>query len=569
MNVSQINRSPRLIVIHGKSSPAGRDAGGLRLLTSHEPFASATLDYLAGADSDIRRLNILVVPGQWRGDSEQHDRVVRYTTRIPLSRAIMSELRTSEWLIVSNGRFVSTVSRERLVKILANLDADVIAINVDPALAFYGETVSRTSEGKVAGFRRFYRDSAVPTAAPTDWPMHLLISRPVASAISAAGGLQVKFTDFVQWLQSRGFILGSVKVGGAVLDLEKERDLLGVLKRIANLSGNSGDFTVKAQANNHIKGSTIDSSARLFGRVLCGNQIRIGADAVVSGPVMLGSGVNIGAGAVVRNSVIAPGLTVPEGAVLENRLIENERQLFESRPKVSSEIVHGLKLSQLLSSDTYGHHRFKTWQPFSYARFWKRLFDVIVALAVLILFLPVAPFVALAIKFTSPGPVFFRDRRQGLHGRHFYCLKFRTMISDASRLQEHLRRLNQVEGPQFSIKDDPRTNVVGRFLRETFIDEIPQFINVLLGQMSLIGPRPSPESENTQCPRWRDARLSVKPGITGLWQVCRTRAWGRDFQEWIKYDMMYVRKLSLKMDLWICWRTVTKILMGFVKQLKK
>jgi lipopolysaccharide/colanic/teichoic acid biosynthesis glycosyltransferase len=265
--------------------------------------------------------------------------------------------------------------------------------------------------------------------------------------------------------------------------------------------------------------------------------------------------VSIGEGAVVRNSVIAPGLTIPPGAVLENRLIENELQLFKSKPEINLDIFHGPKQSRLLMSDTYGHHRFKTWSPFSYARFWKRLFDIVTALVVLTLFLPAAPFVAIAIKLTSNGPVLFKDRRQGLHGRNFYCLKFRTMISDASGLQDHLRQLNQVDGPQFSIKDDPRTNSVGRFLRETFIDEIPQFINVLLGQMSVVGPRPSPESENTQCPRWRE--------------VCRTRAWGRDFQEWIKFDMMYVRKLSFGMDLWICWRTARKIFVGFVKQLKK
>ena len=116
------------------------------------------------------------------------------------------------------------------------------------------------------------------------------------------------------------------------------------------------------------------------------------------------------------------------------------------------------------------------------------------------------------------------------------------------------------------MKKDPRITTVGKFLRDTFIDEIPQFINVLLGQMSVVGPRPSPREENVACPTWRDARLSVRPGITGLWQVCRTRRFGYDFQEWIHYDTKYVRELSFRLDLLICWRTATQLITNFVDQ---
>ena len=114
--------------------------------------------------------------------------------------------------------------------------------------------------------------------------------------------------------------------------------------------------------------------------------------------------------------------------------------------------------------------------------------------------------------------------------------------------------------------DDPRISTVGHFLRETYLDEIPQFFNVLCGQMSVVGPRPSPEAENTLCPSWRDARLSVRPGITGLWQVNRTRQPYRDFQEWIYYDTQYVENLSPRLDLWICWRAFTRMLGNFAAQ---
>ena len=192
--------------------------------------------------------------------------------------------------------------------------------------------------------------------------------------------------------------------------------------------------------------------------------------------------------------------------------------------------------------------------------------DVVAAVLVLILFAPVIPFIALAVKINSSGPVFFRDKRQGLHGRAFNCIKFRTMRVGAEDIQDTLRFVSEVDGPQFKMADDPRISTVGRFLRETYLDEIPQFFNVLCGQMSVVGPRPSPESENTLCPSWRDARLSVRPGITGLWQVCRTREPLRDFQEWIHYDTRYVRELSLRMDLWICWRTFVRMLRNFAHQ---
>jgi lipopolysaccharide/colanic/teichoic acid biosynthesis glycosyltransferase len=158
------------------------------------------------------------------------------------------------------------------------------------------------------------------------------------------------------------------------------------------------------------------------------------------------------------------------------------------------------------------------------------------------------------------------DKRQGLNGKEFNCLKFRTMVTGAHKIQEKLRVVSQVDGPQFKMADDPRISTFGWFLRETYIDEIPQFLNVLLGQMSVVGPRPSPESENTLCPFWRDARLSVRPGITGLWQVHRTRQPMRDFQEWIHYDIEYVRNLSLRMDLWICWQTAKKLFENFISQ---
>jgi lipopolysaccharide/colanic/teichoic acid biosynthesis glycosyltransferase len=300
----------------------------------------------------------------------------------------------------------------------------------------------------------------------------------------------------------------------------------------------------------------ISEDARLIGKVLLGKNIHIGSKAVIIGPTFIGNDVRIQDGAVINSSIIAPGVCVPANQLVQGRIIRGTKINWQ-RP-----VRH--KSRGKMSQDS--HCPYRTWPGISYAQCFKRIADFFAAAMVLILFAPVLILVALAIKLTSPGPVFYRDRRQGLHGKEFNCLKFRTMILGADKIQDILRIVSQVDGPQFKIADDPRINTVGWFLRETYIDEIPQFFNVLFGQMSIVGPRPSPKSENTLCPFWRDARLSVRPGITGLWQIYRTRQPMKDFQEWIHYDIEYVRNLSLRMDLSICWKTAMKLLGNFLDQ---
>jgi lipopolysaccharide/colanic/teichoic acid biosynthesis glycosyltransferase len=191
----------------------------------------------------------------------------------------------------------------------------------------------------------------------------------------------------------------------------------------------------------------------------------------------------------------------------------------------------------------------------SISRAAKRLFDIVFALVALAITLPIYPFVMLAIWLEDRAPFFFAHRRETLGGREFGCLKFRSMRRDAGDVKVQLAEDNQADGPQFFMDDDPRITRVGRFIRWTYIDELPQFFNVLLGHMSVVGPRPSPQGENQFCPPWREARLSVRPGITGLWQVKRTRRRGCDFQEWIKYDIEYVESVSWMLDLKIIWQT--------------
>jgi exopolysaccharide biosynthesis polyprenyl glycosylphosphotransferase len=190
----------------------------------------------------------------------------------------------------------------------------------------------------------------------------------------------------------------------------------------------------------------------------------------------------------------------------------------------------------------------------------KRVFDLAVSVPVMVLLLPVWLVVALAIRLDSPGPIFFRQVRSGRRGEPFVFFKFRSMRQDAEAELERLRALNEASGPLFKIKDDPRQTRVGRFLRRTSIDETPQFLNVLRGEMSLVGPRPGLPSEVAQYQEWQRRRLDVQPGMTGLWQV-RGRS-DLTFDEMVMLDIYYGENWSLGSDIRIVLRTVPQVLFG-------
>jgi exopolysaccharide biosynthesis polyprenyl glycosylphosphotransferase len=188
----------------------------------------------------------------------------------------------------------------------------------------------------------------------------------------------------------------------------------------------------------------------------------------------------------------------------------------------------------------------------------KRLFDLATSGLALLLLAPVFAGVALAIRLDSPGPAFFRQRRVGRNGRSFQMVKFRSMYQDAEARLEALKAQNEMSGPVFKMREDPRVTRVGRFLRRTSLDEFPQFWNVLTGEMSIVGPRPPLPSEVKQYKRWQRRRLSVKPGITCIWQIS-----GRnniDFDRWMELDLEYIDTWSLWGDLKIFLRTIPAVL---------
>jgi len=186
----------------------------------------------------------------------------------------------------------------------------------------------------------------------------------------------------------------------------------------------------------------------------------------------------------------------------------------------------------------------------------KPVLEGALAILGLVLLSPLLLLIAILIKLESRGPVLYGHKREGKDGRVFRCWKFRTMFEGADARERELRARSHVDGPQFKIHGDPRITRIGRWLRPTSLDELPQLLNVSVGEMSLVGPRPSPFRENQLCVPWREGRLSVRPGITGLWQVCRHERASGDFHQWIQYDLLYVRHSSFTLDLKILMATI-------------
>ena len=188
---------------------------------------------------------------------------------------------------------------------------------------------------------------------------------------------------------------------------------------------------------------------------------------------------------------------------------------------------------------------------------WKRTLDIVGAASLLIALSPVMLAAALAIKLTSRGPVIFRQKRSGLYGEPFTILKFRTMTDDAEARKAEVAHLNEQDGPTFKIPHDPRVTPLGRFLRRSSIDELPQLLNVLRGEMSLVGPRPLDVREAVRCEHWHRQRLDVVPGITCIWQVTGRP---RDcFDEWARMDIRYVRRRTLLHDLKLLLLTIPAV----------
>ena len=326
-------------------------------------------------------------------------------------------------------------------------------------------------------------------------------------------------------------------------DLRRETGFLSLTERVLQPSlGRSGEPVLARSA-------VVHETALLHGAVVVAEDAVVEARVVVVGPTVVGRGCRIGTGSVLAQSVVAPGTQVPPEAVARQRVVtEAQVAMGVLTDDASGRGEHLAPAPALEVVDPTN--------PFEPFLFLKAPVERVVALLSLALLSPLLAVIAAAVRLTSRGPAFYGDVREGRDAKEFRCWKFRTMYADAAALQRELAEDNEVDGPQFKMRSDPRVTPVGHWLRRLNLDELPQLVNVARGEMSFVGPRPSPFRENQICVPWRDARLSVAPGITGLWQICRDRSVTADFHQWIHYDLLYVRHASPWLDFKILLATV-------------
>jgi lipopolysaccharide/colanic/teichoic acid biosynthesis glycosyltransferase len=403
---------------------------------------------------------------------------------IPLDHAATVCRRRRTCRAIISARHAVKYNESLLEKLLQIQQADVILVMADPRLQAYREAATVTTNNEIAGFRRLYADVVREDTCPPQWP-HAAFIRKTAQSAFAENGLPTNYNAFLDRCRTQQLRVRSFRVAGQVLDLDQEPQLLQLtlhaLTRRQPKSSSTLNGSVLVATTSGEDSNASYSSPRVAGPVLVGRNVEVAQDAILLGPVVICDGARIGTGATVDSAIVGPGQEIPANTIIRRQLLLNGHtptSLCTLNSRWHREQTDRLR------------ERYRTWPRWSYPALGKRAADIAVSSIALLFFAPVLPFIALAVKLTCPGPVFYRAKRQGRYGREFHCLKFRSMMTGADRLQQLLRKRNQVDGPQFKMENDPRVTRVGAFLRDTYLDEIPQFFNVLAGQMSIVGPAP-------------------------------------------------------------------------------
>jgi lipopolysaccharide/colanic/teichoic acid biosynthesis glycosyltransferase len=423
-------------------------------------------------------------------------------------------------------------------------------VTFEAAIGSTKEKVSLDPTGQVRGIQRHYGHAT--------WPF---IAGITASIIPGACGMLIEglssrsLADLRQTMSGRGIPSRDLPIEGGALNLAEERGMLSA-NEIATLKvarQRGGDLTAPIMVGS---GHSVHLSARFVGPVVLHAGVHIEEHATVLGPAIIGPGARISANAVVAHTTVATDAIVPAGRVVRDRVWYGDGN--PAAHNESPALTYAERLARLaIEPPTHQESQSRELPPASvFDQRAKRVLDVTAAAVSLTLLAPLLALISIAVWLESKGPIFFGDKREGEGGRVFRCWKFRTMFTGADRAQRQLGGLNNTDGPHFKVDRDPRVTRVGRVLRALNVDELPQLFNVLIGEMSLVGPRPSPFRENQVCVPWRAARLSVTPGITGFWQVCRHERAAGDFHQWIEYDLLYVQHFSFWLDLKILAATL-------------
>lgn len=493
------------------------------------------------------------VPG-WKTEWSRRVRVVSWDEL----GDITARCEAADQLLLVEPRFwpVGRVDLRSLLKRSRSFRGAVHLVPLGGLQSRTRERVEYDQDGRIRRVQRIYPEVSWPRAAAervfcTIMPAQCLDGR-VARSLSALRSS----------LAAGGMLSQDLPYAGEVFDLLDPSGVIAVNERLLGPAAGAAPrgYTVRSRGIWVGSGCSIDPSARLTGPLVIQENVRIEKDARVIGPAVVGAGARLAPGATLVRGVMGFGAVLPAHRTACEQVVSRSARAADhaaAGPRFDDPSWKtGPGAAFPPEDDDRDPDPASATRGRWFAEAVKRLMDLVGASLGLLLLSPLMLMIALLIKLTSTGPVFFAHRREGRGGVEFPCLKFRTMVADAHQRQRELYARNLVDGPQFKLDHDPRETRFGRWLRATNLDELPQLLNVLAGQMSLVGPRPSPFRENQICLPWRNARLSVRPGITGLWQLCRDGRSAGDFHQWIFYDLTYVRCASPGLDLRILLNTL-------------
>lgn len=480
-------------------------------------------------------------------------------------RDLQDFIKDKNFLVINCNTFIDDIDIDDVLAFHNEKDS-MVTIGVKKTLEYHMEGINITQEGVVNGFHiihpsREKRSSLKPTGI-------YIFKSDVLKFIDTNGYFDIK-EQLIPILRKASLPVHIHELNGYCKPINTIDDYYNVHKECL-LNGNidSNNMT-EIMENIWIgKETVISSQTYLIGPVIIGKNCIIEGHAQIIGPAVIGDGCKIKQGALVRESIlwedsviektsnisyciIRKGLTINEGDSFRNKIVVDNLTSEEINFQVFGKELNGVTGTNAINSHI-SIFRYRALLGI------KRIIDITCSFIGLIIFSPLILLISAVIKLDSNGSVIFRQKRCGKGGKDFNMFKFRTMVKDAHSLQHKFTSENKVDGPMFKLINDPRITWIGQFLRRTSLDELPQFINVLKGEMSLVGPRPLVMDEMKFSPSWRKIRLKVKPGITGLWQIQgRSNA---AFHDWIRYDLYYVRNQSLWLDIKIILKTIKVVL---------
>lgn len=470
------------------------------------------------------------------------------------------------FLVIVNNLFLGSIDLTKFIKL--HMEAGSIA-----TVGVYKEKNCKIEENVIINNNNMIKSfhiihSSMDRRSPWKPSGVYLFNPSVLSFIDQKNYMDIK-EQLIPALLRESLNVSAYEIEGFHRCLNNPNDYMNVHRALL-LKNNSKDFVDKEEIAEGVwvgKNIQISPKAYLLGPIVIGEGCKIKDWAQIIGPTVIGNRCRISERVLIRESILWDGVSLSNNSKVEYSIVGGNSYIPKNLNIKNEIVLNGLhRIEANLIPPDYEIKRIVdlsgivsiTGAMQKLYKITKRIMDIVLSGIGIVLLLPLFFLMAIIIKIESPGPVFYIQKRCGKGGKLFGMIKFRSMMANAEKLHKDFIPLKEMDGPMFKISNDARITRLGKILRNTSIDELPQLFNVFKGEMSLVGPRPLITDEMKFSPSWRDIRLSVKPGMTGLWQV-EARS-SRSFQDWIKYDVDYVKNRSLWLDIKILFKTIKVVL---------